>query len=121
MFANHDLLRKVPLVQITLGGEVVDQPVLDKLRSLYPGARQVHIYATTELGRCFSVSDGLAGFPASYLNAPLPDGTELKVEDEELLIRSPNSMRMYDPLSKQAASIADWFATGDVVESDQRG
>lgn len=116
LFANHGVLAKIPLAQITLGGEVVDQPVLDSLRGLYPDARLVHIYATTELGRCFSVSDGLAGFPASYLDAPLPDGTELKVLEGQLLVRSPNSMRMYDPLSGQAASVADWFASGDLVE-----
>ncbi len=116
LFANHESLKTVPLVQITLGGEVVEQAILDSLRRLYPGARLVHIYATTELGRCFSVSDGLAGFPASYLKCPLPDGVELKVQEGELLVRSPNSMRMYDPLSKQAGSVADWFATGDLVE-----
>lgn len=116
MFADGDLLKKIPLVQITLGGEVVDQPILDNLRRHFPSARLVHIYATTELGRCFSVSDALAGLPASYLNTFLPDGVELKVHDGELFVRSPNSMRMYDPLSSQQASLMDWFATGDLVE-----
>jgi acyl-CoA synthetase (AMP-forming)/AMP-acid ligase II len=116
MFADHDLLRRVPLEQITLGGEVVDQPLLDRLQCCYPDTRIVHIYATTELGRCFSVTDGLAGFPARYLAGRLPDGTEMKVQDGELLVRSPNSMRMYDPLSSQQLSVSDWFATGDLVE-----
>ncbi len=116
MFSDADVLKKIPLVQITLGGEVVDQAILDKLRLHFPKVRLVHIYATTELGRCFSVSDGLAGFPVSYLNAPLPDGTEMKIGDGELLVRSLNAMRMYDPHSSQKATMADWFATGDVVE-----
>jgi acyl-CoA synthetase (AMP-forming)/AMP-acid ligase II len=116
MFADGDLLKKIPLVQITLGGEVVDQPILDNLRHHFPKSRLVHIYATTELGRCFSVSDALAGFPASHLNTVLPDGVELKVHDGELCVRSPNSMRMYDPLSSQQASLTDWFGTGDLVE-----
>jgi acyl-CoA synthetase (AMP-forming)/AMP-acid ligase II len=116
MFAEGDLLRKVPIKQITLGGEVVDQPILDKLRQHFPNARLVHIYATTELGRCFSVSDGIAGFPSSFLNKTLSDQVELKVQEGELFARSPNAMRMYDPYSSNRARMGDWFATGDLVE-----
>jgi acyl-CoA synthetase (AMP-forming)/AMP-acid ligase II len=116
MFAEGHLLRKVPIKQITLGGEVVDQPILDKLRQHFPNARLVHIYATTELGRCFSVSDGIAGFPSSFLNKALPDQVELKVQEGELFARSPNAMRMYDPYSSNRARMGDWFATGDLVE-----
>jgi acyl-CoA synthetase (AMP-forming)/AMP-acid ligase II len=115
IFSDAEVLRKVPLLQITLGGEVIDQPILDNLRKYFPTARLVHIYATTELGRCFSVSDGKSGFPTRYLENPLPDGTELKVYDGELQVRSPNAMKMYDPLSSQQSS-SDWFATGDMVE-----
>lgn len=116
MFADTNLLRRIPLVQVTLGGEVVDQPLLDRLRQRFPGARLVHIYATTELGRCFGVSDGKAGFPASYLDTVVPGAAELKVEDGELLVRSPNSMGMYDPLSPAQAPVSGWFQTGDLVE-----
>src|ERR1022692_2831783 len=31
MFSDIELLKKVPLLQITLGGEAIDQPILDKL------------------------------------------------------------------------------------------
>lgn len=116
MFSEAELLKRIPLVQITLGGEAIDQPILDKLRQHFPKARLVHIYATTELGRCFSVSDGKAGFPARYLDTVQPGAAELKVHKGELLVRSPNSMRMYDPLSSQQPSASDWFPTGDVVE-----
>ncbi len=118
MFANAETLRRVPLKQITLGGEVIDQPILDKLKNCFPDARLVHIYATTELGRCFSVSDGKAGFPVNYLEKPLPDGTELRVRDGELQFRSVNSMQKYDPLSTQVQPAAEWFASGDMVEVD---
>jgi acyl-CoA synthetase (AMP-forming)/AMP-acid ligase II len=116
MFADGNLLRKIPIIQITLGGEVVDQPILDKLRQHFPTARLVHIYATTELGRCFSVSDGIAGFPSSYLAKAMSDQVELKVQESELFARSPNAMRMYDPYSSNRPSTGDWFATGDLVE-----
>jgi acyl-CoA synthetase (AMP-forming)/AMP-acid ligase II len=116
MFADTKLLRRIPLSQITLGGEVVDQAILDRLRRLYPAARLVHIYATTELGRCFSVTDGLAGFPAHYLMVPRPDGVELKVEGGELWARSPNAMHTYDRYSVRESCMTDWFSTGDLVE-----
>jgi acyl-CoA synthetase (AMP-forming)/AMP-acid ligase II len=116
IFSDQDLLRKIPFIQLTLGGEVVDQPILDKLRGLYPQARLVHIYATTEMGRCFSVSDGLAGFPTTYLDRPHPDRAELRVHEGELLVRSQNAMHMYDPLSGQQRTGSDWFPTSDLVE-----
>ena len=116
MFSDGKMLKKAPLLQVTLGGEVIDQPILDNLRRSFPMARLVHIYATTELGRCFSVSDGRAGFPSNYLVNPLPEGTELKIHDGELQVRSPNAMQMYDPLSSRQPS-SGWFATGDMVEA----
>lgn len=116
MFSDAAVLRRVPLVQITIGGEIVDQVLLDNIRRCFPKVRLVHIYATTELGRCFSVTDGMAGFPASYLDVVLHDGVELRVEKGELLVRSPNSMRMYDPHSSSQGAFAEYFATGDLVE-----
>jgi acyl-CoA synthetase (AMP-forming)/AMP-acid ligase II len=116
ILGDSDLLKRAPLRQITLGGEVVDQPLLDRLKQHFPQVRLAHIYATTELGRCFSVHDGMAGFPASYLGKVLPEKSELRIQDGELLVRSANSMRMYDPHSGQQTLSTDWFATGDLVE-----
>lgn len=116
ILADSVLLRRAPLVQITLGGEVVDQPLLNRLKQYFPKVRLAHIYATTELGRCFSVHDGMAGFPASYLGKILPDGSELRIQNGELLIRSPNSMKMYDPHAGEQTLVTDWFATGDLVK-----
>jgi len=106
-----------PLKQITLGGEAVDQTILDRIMQLFPAARVVHIYATTELGRCFSVSDGRAGFPASLLEGVSRDAVGLKIDDGELLARSENAMQSYDRLSgTEASPPSDWFRTGDLVE-----
>lgn len=116
ILADSDVLKRAPLVQITLGGEVVDQPLLDRLKQYFPQVRLAHIYATTELGRCFSVHDGMAGFPSSYFGKLLPDRSELRIQDGELQVRSANSMKMYDPHSGQQTDGTDWFATGDLVE-----
>jgi len=117
LFADPGTLRQASLQQITIGGEAVDQQVLNLLHQQFPGVRLVHIYATSELGRCFSVADGKAGFPACFLDQPSADGVELKIEAGELWVRSMNAMSGYDPLlSPSQVSLTSWFATGDLVE-----
>lgn len=80
-------IRECPLRQITLGGEIADQQILDGLKHCFPAARIVHIYASTEAGVGFSVHDGMAGFPAAWLEnerAPVP----MRVRDDgHLLVR----------------------------------
>lgn len=61
-------LNHLPLTQITLGGEIATQAILDVLASTFPQARLSHVYASTEFGVGFSVSDGSAGFPAVWLD-----------------------------------------------------
>ncbi len=98
--------RDMRLSQITLGGEIADQLILDALRTAYPDARIVHVFAATETGTAFSVTDGQAGFPASYLTEP-PRGVELQVRDEILHVKAPGS----------SVADADGFvSTGDLVE-----
>lgn len=60
-------IKKLPLRQLTLGGETADQAILDALKRAFPQARIVHIYASTEAGTGFAVQDGRAGFPAAWL------------------------------------------------------
>lgn len=115
LFADRSLLKQAALRQITLGGEVVDQTVLDLLKDRFPSARLVHIYATTELGRCFSVTDGHAGFPSRFLNVTSPDGITLRIENGQLMVQSANAMCGYDHYGGQQGNHSDWFATGDLV------
>jgi len=97
-----------PLRSITLGGEAADQPLLDRLRRVFPAARLRHIYASTEAGALFAVADGRAGFPADWL-AQGRDGVGLRIRDGVLEVRSPRAMI--------AASAGDgWLNTGDLVE-----
>jgi len=98
--------RDLPLAQITLGGEIADQPILDALSRRYPDARIVHVFASTETGAAFSVRDGRAGFPVSYLSEP-PKGIDLEIRDGILHVRSPGV----------STAGPDGFAsTGDIVE-----
>jgi acyl-CoA synthetase (AMP-forming)/AMP-acid ligase II len=91
--------------QITLGGEASTQPTLDQLARLLPHARLTHIYASTELGPVFSVSDGRAGFPSAWLGqGTQPPRFELEVREGELYARR-----------RDAGPEAPWQATGDLV------
>jgi acyl-coenzyme A synthetase/AMP-(fatty) acid ligase len=110
--AREDDLRAVPLTQVSLGGEPVPQSLLDRLRALYPEARLTHIYASSEAGACIVVSDGRAGFPRSWVGGTGSNGVEVRVEDGQLLVRSPWA---------NTASAEGWIATGDAVRvSDDR-
>jgi acyl-CoA synthetase (AMP-forming)/AMP-acid ligase II len=106
-------IRDVSLRQITLGGEVVDQSVLDELKSCFPGAQITQVYASTEMGACFSVHDGLEGFPATFVEEGL-QSSRLRVSPEgELLIQSARSMVGYLRADRDEG---EWFPSGDLVE-----
>lgn len=75
---------KFKLKQITLGGEISDGKILSALAARFPAARIVHIYASTEAGVGFSVTDGQAGFPAEWLNQG-PRGIKLNTDANGIL------------------------------------
>jgi acyl-coenzyme A synthetase/AMP-(fatty) acid ligase len=106
MSVDEDVLAAAPLRTISLGGEIVDQPILDRLANLYPDATIRHIYASSEAGAAIVVSDGRAGFDAGLL-ARNGGTIGVKVEDGRLFIRSP--------YGNQAAS-GGWIDSGDLVE-----
>jgi len=105
---------KLKLRQITLGGEIADQSILNALAKQFPNAKIVHIYASTEAGVGFSVGDKLAGFPVSYLS-DLPGGVAIKVIENHLLVKSDN-------LAETVLGVSDfrdsegYVDTGDLVQ-----
>lgn len=88
-----------PLARITMGGEAVDQPLLDALASRFPGVPIRCIYASTEWGRLFSVADGREGFPALWLDQP-PGSHSFRIQNDVL----------------QVSVDGAWQDTGDLVE-----
>lgn len=99
--------------RITLGGEVATQDLLDGLSRRFPKASIAHVYATSEVGSCFSVADGREGFPADYLDRSVGN-VELRVRDGELEVRAPLGMLGYAGTS--ATEPGSWHRTGDLVE-----
>jgi acyl-coenzyme A synthetase/AMP-(fatty) acid ligase len=103
--------------QVTLGGEIADQRTLNAARNHFPTARISHIYAATETGALFSVSDGLAGFPKSWLHAGVED-VRLKLVDDVLHVSSPRGMIAYAGIGKDRTGndrVSGWIDTGDLV------
>jgi acyl-CoA synthetase (AMP-forming)/AMP-acid ligase II len=104
----------LPLRQITLGGEIADEAILQSLSRHFPKARLSHIFASTEAGVGFSVTDRQAGFPAQYLTEP-PSGIGLRIIEGRLQVR--NDQVRPDYLGGQGALARDgWVDTGDAVD-----
>ena len=105
---------ELQLKQITLGGEIADQNILQALRQKYPYAKISHIYASTEVGVGFSVTDCLEGFPKEYLTGNLQD-IKMKIHNDLLWIAPHNKDQTYIAHGK----IYDkngYINTGDLVE-----
>jgi acyl-coenzyme A synthetase/AMP-(fatty) acid ligase len=107
---------ELPLRQITLGGEIADQGILDRLRRVFPESSIRHIYASTEAGAVFAVKDCRAGFPAAWLRDGV-EGIELRVTDGELELRSHRAMKGYVAADRGSPISSDgWLRTGDMVK-----
>jgi len=106
-------IRRISLRQITLGGELVDQGVLDALRLSFPSSRITHIYASTEVGTGFAVNDGLAGFPKKWLE--LEEGQmPMRIDDRGHLLVKPTSLPTGDEVKKRMDADG-YFDTDDQV------
>jgi acyl-CoA synthetase (AMP-forming)/AMP-acid ligase II len=109
-------LRTIAPRYVRLSGEIADQAILDNLRTAFPQAAVGHAYASTEAGVAFDVNDGLAGFPAAFVET-IRDGVAMKVVDGSLRIRSPRTASCY--IGGEPAALADhdgFVDTGDIVE-----
>ena len=107
--------RRIDPDYVRLSGEIADDAVLSALRALYPRARIEHAYASTEAGVGFAVDDGMAGFPAAWLERDGEVG--MKVVDGALRLRSRRRALRF--LGADAPDLADaegFVDTGDMVE-----
>ncbi len=103
---SADTLRRLPLEQVTLGGEPVDQAILDQVREVFPAARVSWIYASSEAGASIVVHDGVAGFPLEWVGRRTPGRVAIEIEGEELVLTSPHG----------AEGLTGPLRTGDRVE-----
>jgi len=116
ILALGDEAESLRLKQITLGGEAVDQATLYRLSELFPSAGITHIYASTEAGALFAVSDRRAGFPVAWLEEN-KEGIGLRIRDNILEVKSPRAMKGYVTKTGTKITTPDgWLITNDIVE-----
>jgi len=101
------------LKQATLGGEIVDQDILDMIKTFFQPENITHIYASTEAGTAIIVSDGISGFPQNYLKENRD--IKLRIVDNVLQVKTPASMTRYVEGESQVTKDG-WLITGDAVE-----
>ncbi|MFQ3197431.1 MAG: acyl-CoA synthetase (AMP-forming)/AMP-acid ligase II [Paraglaciecola sp.] len=107
------MLNHLPLINITLGGEIADQALLDILHLTFPQGRIRHIYASTEAGVGFVVADNYAGFPACWLTQGIP-GAALMIDDNQhLRIKSSTHI---DPTLAHRIDVNGYLDTQDRIQ-----
>jgi len=108
-------IRKIAPRYVRLSGEVADQAILDALHDAFPQAVVSHAFASTEAGVAFEVSDGVAGFPADWVER-IRDGVAMKVLQGSLRIRSPRTASRYIGSDAVLTDQDGFVDTGDMVE-----
>ena len=86
---------------VRLSGEIADQAILDNLRAVFPEARIVHAYASTEAGVGFEVLDGHEGFPVSVIETA--GEVAFKIEDGSARAREPVTVALLRRLGVSTA------------------
>jgi acyl-CoA synthetase (AMP-forming)/AMP-acid ligase II len=102
--------------QVTLGGEPVQEGLIEKLRHLFPQARISQIYGSTEAGTAVSVNDGRSGLPLSILDRDENADVRLRIVDGELQMKSRIGMLGYYDSGSERPTDGGWRPTGDLVE-----
>ena len=101
------------LKRVTLGGEIADEHILKSLQHQFTRIKITHIYASTEVGVGFSVTDSKTGFPKSYLDRD--DEIQLAIR-ENLLWINPNTQTQKYLSSEKMFDEDGFINTGDLVE-----
>lgn len=112
----HERYDLSSLKLITYGTEPMPQSLLRKLRETFRSARFLQTYGTSETGIATTAS---LSSESLFLKIDDP-GTEWKVVDGELWIRSRSQMLGY---LNEASPLAEggWYPTGDLVEESRDG
>ncbi|MET4560721.1 acyl-coenzyme A synthetase/AMP-(fatty) acid ligase [Lysinibacillus parviboronicapiens] len=91
--------------RVTFGGEKFDLLLEDKLKAVFPNAKMINIYASTEAGSLFTAQH---------------DTFEISLEHQQWVkITAQQELCIHHSLlghSESLSLVNDWFHTGDLVE-----
>jgi acyl-CoA synthetase (AMP-forming)/AMP-acid ligase II len=106
--------KKLNLSQIILGGEAADQSILDALKKIYRFSKITHVYASTEAGLVFSVSDGKSGFPVPFIKKS-KNVVKTRIINNRLFLKSPRAA-LSKLGSERLLSKNGWINSGDIIK-----
>jgi len=108
--------------QADTGTSATTPDLLQGIRDAFPTSTTAIMYGSTEVGgACRLPPDEVLRKPGSV--GPPAVGVAVRLDDGELLVRSPFLMTGYfrDPEATAAAMVDGWFRTGDLAERDADG
>lgn len=111
-FLMESRFYSLSLSHLTLGGEIADQALLNALNKAFPEASIKHIYASTEAGVGFVVSDKKAGFPVDWLDNEDFPAPMFVDQQQHLWIKSTFASQMVCNDSRREG----YMDTQDIVE-----
>ena len=130
-----DLLARTDLSSVqhvAMGSAPLTQALIDKVKTLFPGAQVTNGYGTTEAGPvAFGPHpDGLPkpdialGYPLPGIGLRLVHGDDLEADEGVLQLRTPALMPGYHNLPEKTAAVMTpdgYYNTGDLMRRDQHG
>ena len=127
MFSEKQLMEATDLSSVTairMGSAPVSERLRAQIKDVFPNARVLNVYGTTEAGPVvFGPDPQGRPKPDAALGWPQP-GVELKLVEGELWQRTPAVMLGYlnDPERTAAVLTPDgWYKSGDVFRRDENG
>ncbi|MEU2117025.1 fatty acid--CoA ligase family protein [Streptomyces sp. NPDC016459] len=111
---KHDLSS---LKLITYGTEPMPEELLKRVHAAIPGARLLQTFGTSETG--ISTTSSKSSSSTSFRIED--DGSEYRIVDGELQLRTRTQFLGYLNYSNEAVTEDGWFRTGDLVEETGDG
>jgi acyl-coenzyme A synthetase/AMP-(fatty) acid ligase len=90
------------VARITSGGEKFNEKTFKQLNEIFPNAKIINVYASTEAGTLFASKNDIFSVRPEYENL-------IHIENNELLIHS-------SLMGSTETKLGDWYKTGDVIE-----